>query len=162
DEQLVRLGVASAKRPPAEFDRLEAALDRAVQLFTQRPRFIEENGAVWLDLAPIASSKQPRDRLVADSAHQVPQSDVDAADGVLDCAAPALPEGALAELFRDVGRLVGALAQEKRLQQLDRAGDERLAREDAADASQSFVRRHFDNGVDIVLRLQLVGPAPFD
>ena len=55
--------------------------------------------AVRLDAVAIAAAEQPGDGLVADLAEQVPQGDVDAADGVFDGAAAALPEGGLPQLF---------------------------------------------------------------
>ncbi len=141
---------------------LEAARDGSVQLVAQVGRLVEEDGAVRLDALAIAAAEQAGDGLVADLAEQVPQGDIDAADGVLDGAAAALPERRLPQPFRDAHRLVGAFADEQRHEQLDRAFDERLAGEDAADAAEPFVGEDLDDGVDVVVGLELVGPAALD
>ena len=78
------VGVAPAERPPAQLDRLEAALDHALERPPQPVRLVEEDRAVGLDRVAVVAAQQPRDGLPAGLAHQVPQGDVDAADGVLD------------------------------------------------------------------------------
>ena len=131
DEQLVGLRVAPAERPPAELDRLEAAGDGVLQLLAQRVRLVEQDRAVRLDACRGSCRRAAATTgWFADLAEQVPQGDVDAADGVLDGAAAALPEGGLPQLLGDARRLVGALADEERPQQLDAALDERLAGRD--------------------------------
>src|SRR5262249_55299487 len=92
DQLFVRLAVAPAERAPAELDGLETAGDGLAQRLAQWFRLVEENGAVGLDAVAVAAAEQAVDRLVADLSHEVPQGDVDAADGVFDGAAAALPE----------------------------------------------------------------------
>jgi hypothetical protein len=83
-------------------------------------------------------------------AEQVPQRDVDAADGVLDGPAAALPEGVLPQLLADPSRLVGPLADEQGPATSPR---NRRARGcvGAADADAALVGEHLDDGVDIVV-----------
>ena len=132
------------------------------QRLAQRGRFVEQDRAVRLDALPIAAAEQTAHRLVADLAHQIPQGDVDAADGVFDGAAAALPEGRLPQFLADAHRLVGPLADQMRPQQLNRAVDETLARHGAADADQTFVGEDFDDGVEIFFGLDAAGPAAVD
>src|SRR5262249_28958073 len=87
---------------------------------------------------------------------------VDAADGVLDGAAAALPEGGLAELLGDAGGLVGALADQVRAEQLDAGGDEGLARHAAAEADEALVGDDLDEGVEVFLALVALRPAAVD
>src|SRR5262249_19169097 len=102
------------------------------------------------------------DGLLADLAHEVPQGDVDAADGVLDGAAAALPEEGLAQLFADAHRLVGAVADEGGPGELDAGGGGRLAGGDAAETGEALVGDDFDEGVQVVVGLEFVGPAALD
>src|SRR5207247_11275279 len=69
--------------------------------------------AVGFDLRSVIAAQEARDGLVADFAEQVPEGDVDAADGVLDGAAAALPKHSLPQPLGDAHRLVGALADEE-------------------------------------------------
>ena len=100
--------------------------------------------------------------MIDNLAEQIPEGDIDAADGVLDRPATALPEGRLAQALADAHRLVGPFADEKRLEQLDGPFDERLRREDAADAGEPLVGEDFDDRVNVILGLELVGPSAFD
>src|SRR5262249_20380718 len=129
------------------------------QRLAQRTRFVEEDGAVGPDAVAVAAAEETVDRLLADLAHQVPQRDVDAADGVLDGAAPALPEHALPQLLADAGRLVGALADEVLPQHADAGRDESLARHGAADADQPLVGDDLDDGVEVFLGPVALRPA---
>src|SRR5205085_6870937 len=146
----------------AELDGAEAAGDGGLQLVAQAGRLVEEDRAVRFDAAAIIAAEQPGDWLAGDLAEQVPQGDVDAADGVLDGAAAALPERRLPQPFGHAHRLIGPLADQQRTEQLDCPFDERLAGVDAAQADESFIGEDLDNGVDIVLRLELVRPAALD
>src|SRR5207244_9944190 len=92
DEQLVRFRVAPTEGSPAELDRAKAARDRGLQLFAQARRLVEEDGAIRLDALAIATAEEPRDRLAGDLAEEVPEGNIDAAYGVLERAAAALPE----------------------------------------------------------------------
>jgi hypothetical protein len=162
DEQLVEFGVAAAKGTPTELERLEAAGDGMFQLFAQGLGFVEQERPIGFDAVAVDAAKEPGDGLVAYFSHQVPQGDVDAAEGVFDAAAPALPKGVLAELFAEAGRFVGAFAEEQWPQQLASRRDQGLAGHGAADADEALVGDDFDDGVQIVLGDKLLGPAPFD
>src|SRR5262249_44122374 len=95
-------------------------------------------------------------------AEQVPQGDVDAAYGVLDGAAAALPERGLAQLLADSGRLVAALADQVRSQQLDGGGHQRAAGHAAAAAGGAPVRVGLADRVEVLLRLVALRPAAID
>ena len=110
----------------------------------------------------VDAAEQPGDGLVGDLAEQVPQGDVDAADGVLDRPAAALPEGVLAQLLGDAGRLVGPLADQERPQQLRPPPRRGAAGEGAADADEALVGDDLDDGVEVVLGLEFLGPAALD
>ena len=84
-------------------------------------RLVEQDRAIRLDAVAVVAAQQARDRLAADLAEQVPQGDVDAADGVLDRAAAALPERHLPQLLADPLRLDRRFADQPGPQQLERA-----------------------------------------
>src|SRR5215211_3343665 len=71
----------------------------------------------------------------------------------------ALPEGVLVQLLRDALRLEGVLAQVQRLQHLEGGTHQRLAREDAAVADGSLVGVNGHQGVNDIVRFQLLAPA---
>ena len=58
--------------------------------------------------------------------------------------------------------LVAALADQVRPKQLDRRGDERLARHAAAYAGDALVGEHLDERVEVLLGLVALGPAAID
>src|SRR3954471_1055348 len=99
----------------------------------ERVRLVEQERPVGLDPGAVDAAEQPRDRLVGELAEQVPEGDVDAADGVLDGPAAALPEGVLPQLLAHPGRLVRPLADQERPEQLGRRGHQLAAGERAAD-----------------------------
>src|SRR5207245_9774881 len=125
-----------AEGQPAKLDGLEASGDSILYLFAKAVGFVEENRAIGLDAVAVAAAQQTGDRLVADFAHEIPEGDVDAADRVLDGAAPALPKSALPQPLGDARRLVGPLADQHWPEQLDRSRRQRLARVRAAAAGQ--------------------------
>ena len=133
-----------------------------LQFLPQLGRFVKEQGAIGLDPISIISSQQTRHWLVANLAHQVPERNINAADGVLDGAAAPLPEGALPQALADATGFVGALADQHGPQQLHGRLDQGLAGHRAADADQPFVGDDFDDGVDVLFRLQIVDPAALD
>src|SRR5262249_15458620 len=142
DQQLIGLAVAPAEGTPAHLDRLEAARHCRFQFLAQRGRLVKEDRTVRLDARTVVAAEQARDGLVALLAKDVPQRDVDAADGVLHRAAAALPERRLPQLLGDARRLVGPLADQDWPQKLDGAVRQRLAGEDTTDARQALVGEH--------------------
>src|SRR5206468_1723027 len=98
---------------PAELDRAEPARDGSLQLLAQRLDFIKEQRAVRLDLRAVVAAQEPRHRLARDLAEEIPERDVDAADGVLDAPAAALPERVLPQLLADACWLIGPLADQE-------------------------------------------------
>src|SRR5438445_5792926 len=123
---------------------------------------MEKKRAVGFDALPIAAAQEPGHRLIADLAHQVPEGDTDAADGMLHGPAAPLPEQTLPELLADSGRFVGPLADQEWTQQLDGGVDQSLARHGTADAAEPLIRDDLDNRVDVLLRLEVIHPAAFD
>ena len=162
DQQLVGLLVPPAERLPPQLDRPEPAADRLRQLPPQRVRLVEQQRPVRLDPVAVDAAEQPGDGLAGELAEEVPQGDVDAADGVLDGPAAALPERVLAEPLRDARRLVGPLAGEQRPQEPRRRGDQRRTRVRSADADEPLVGDHLDDGVDVVLGNEFLGPPALD
>ncbi len=162
DEQLIRLAVAASEWPPAHLNRFETTAHGLLEFFPQLGRFIKEQRAVRFDSIPVVSSEQASHRLVADLAHQVPEGDVDAADGVLNRAAATLPKRALAQALANSTGLVGALTDQHGAQQFDRRLDQGFARHGAANADQSFVGNDFDDGVDVFFGLEVINPAALD
>src|SRR5262249_61184822 len=118
DQQLVDLAIAPAERTPAELDRLEAARHRLLQSLAQQRGVLEQDRPVRLDAVAVAPTEQSRHRLSARLAEDVPQSDVEAADCMLNRSAAALPEGRLAQFLGHASRPVGALADPHPPQQL--------------------------------------------
>src|SRR5262249_36129097 len=148
--------------PPAQLDGPEAACNGLVQGVAQRAGLVEEDAAVGLDARAVVAAEQPADGLAGDLAEEVPQGDVDAADGVLDGAAAALPEGTLPRLLGPRGGLGGPLADEVGAQQLHPGGHQRLAGHGAADADEPLVGEDLDEGVEVFLGLVALGPAAVD
>ena len=104
-------------RKPCALSRARCSASGAGLLHQQR--------GVGPDAVAVAAAQQASDRLAGGLAQQVPQGDVDAADGVRDRAAAAQPEGVLVQLLADPFRLQGVLAAIERLQQRQRRSDQR-------------------------------------
>src|SRR5258707_3031073 len=105
DQQLVSLAIAPAKRTPTYLDGLETARDGLVQVLAQWSGLIKRDAAIRLNPVAVVAAQKPGDGLFANLAHQVPECNIDAADGMLDRTAAPLPEGALPQLLADSGRL---------------------------------------------------------
>src|SRR5262245_5315035 len=72
DEQFIIFAVTPAKRPPAQLDRLETTCHRLLKLFAQRTGLVEEHRAIGLDPVAIVAAEEPRHRLIAHLAEEVP------------------------------------------------------------------------------------------
>jgi hypothetical protein len=107
----------------------------------------------------IVAAQQPRDRLTEGLAQQVPERDVEPADGVLDGASAPLPERTLAQFFADPFGLEDGLALQKRRQQRQRGLDKRLAGKTTANAGQALVGLDFEQGVHLLVGIGAAGPA---
>src|SRR5262249_53535900 len=125
-------------------------------------RLVEEDGAIRLDPRAVVAAEQPRDRLIGDLAEQIPQSDIDATDGVFDGTAAPLPEGGLPQFLGDTSPLVSAFADPVPGQQVHTGGDQRLARHRAADADEPLVGDDLEEGVEVLLGLVSLWPAAID
>src|SRR5439155_17502411 len=115
----------------------EAAGYLLLELFPQPRRVVEQDRGVGLDPVAVVAAQQARHGLAERLAHEIPQGDVQAADGVLDRAAAAVPEGVLPQLLADALRLEDCFAQEHRLEMGQRRLDKRQAGEAAADAGRA-------------------------
>jgi hypothetical protein len=68
----------------------------------------------------------------------------------------------LSQLFTHSRRLIGALADEEGFEKLDSRLDQGQAGHGAANANPTIVGDDFDDGVDVVLRLEFFSPATFN
>src|SRR5262249_30177504 len=89
----------------------------------------------------------------------VPEGDVDTADGVGDRPATPHPEGVLVEFFGDALGFEGVFAAPEGFEDVEGGLDEVGVGEDAADTGDALVGEDGDEGVDAVLGFELVGPA---
>ena len=88
----------------------------------QRGRVLHQQRGIGANARTIASAKEPADGLAGCLSEQVPQGDVDPADGVGDRSAAALPERVLMKFFADSLRLQRGLAAVERFEQLQARG----------------------------------------
>src|SRR5262249_9758545 len=104
-------------------------------------------------------AEQPPDRLPERLAQDVPERDVDATDRMGHRAAASGPEGVLVQLLADALGLKRVLPAPQRLEQIDCRLDEAAIGEDAAMAGDAGIGVHGDQGMDRVLRRDLLRPA---
>ena len=161
-QQFVRLVIPSTKRTPTQLDRPKTAIQGRFQRFSQLCWLVEQHRTIRLDPVAVNSAKQTRNRLTTRLAHQVPQSNVDPTDRVLNCTATTLPE---CRFPQHVGHPLGLnrrLALQQRPQQLDRTLDQLPRRETTAHPHQAVLGRHPDQGVQVLLGFQVLRPAAVD
>ena len=109
------------------------------QVIGQRFGLVHEQRGVRLDALAIAPAEEPADRLPGGLPENVPQRDVDTADGVGEAAAAPQPEGVLVQLLADPLRLQRVLAPVERLHDGERGADQTGVGEDAADPGETLV-----------------------
>ena len=140
---LVEAGVAAAaERPPADLERPEPQGAELRHVAVHRLRLVHQQRAIGLDAVAVAPAEEPSDRLARGLAEDVPQRDVDAADGVGQGAAMAHPEGVLLQLLGDPLRLERIFTAVQRFEHRERGLDEAMVGEHAAMAADAFVGMH--------------------
>ncbi len=148
-----------AERTPAELERAEPLGHQPLELVGQRLRLAHQDRGIGTDALEISAAEEPSDRLTRRLPEQVPERDVDRADGVGQRAAATEPEGVLVEdLARSLG-LDGRGAAVQRLELGERGAHEIDIGERAAVADRALLGDDRDDRVDRVLRPQLVAPA---
>src|SRR5438093_53157 len=162
DELLVVGIAAAAEGPPAELERPEPARLGREQDLAQAPWLVEDQRPVRLDAVAVAPAHEPADGLAGVLAEDVPERDVDAADRMGHAAAAPGPVGRLVELLREALRLDRDLVAQERLEQGQRAVDQRLAGVAAAAPDQAGVGVDLEQGVGVVARAAGAGPAESD
>lgn len=95
-------------------------------------------------------------------AEDIPESDIDTADGMSYRATATLPEGGLVECFGDAFRLVGGLTFEEWPEQFEGALDKSSGGEAAAAAADALIGVNNQQGVEIFLRFVSLRPAAID
>ena len=154
--------LASPARPNGPQPILKARKSAGAVLRHHVPhgrRVVHQERAVRPHAAAVSAAEQPANRLARDLAEDVPQRDVDAADGVRERAAAAHPEGVLAQLLGDPLGLKRVLAREQGLQHAERGLDQRTRGEHAAVAGDAGRGVHGDQRVDRLLGPDFLGPA---
>ena len=156
--------IAEAVAPewsPADLESAEALRANAAQLFGQRARFAHQQRRVGPHAIAIASAEQPSDGLPGGFAENVPQGDIDAADGVRDGSAAAHPEGVGVQLLADPLRLQRILAAVERLEHAERSAHQLVVGEGGSPPGDAFIGEDGDQRVDAIFRADLVRPAAF-
>jgi hypothetical protein len=126
----------------------------------KRRRIVHQERGIGADALAVPSAEEATDRLPGRLAEDVPEGDVDPADGMGERTAAPHPEGVLVEFLADALRLKGVLVPPERFEDIERGLDQIGVGEDTADAGDAFVGKDGDEGVDAVLRFQLVHPPP--
>ena len=109
----------------------------------------------------VATAEQPADRLARDFAEDVPERDIDAADGVGDRSAASEPEGVLVEFFGEALRLVGPFTEVERREHIERCLDESDIGENGTGAGNAGIGVHDDQRVNGIIFLKFRAPAAF-
>ena len=120
---------------------------------------LHEQRAIGLHLAAVHAAEQPADGLARRLAQDIPEGDVDAADGVGQRAAAPHPEAVLMQGLRDALGLERILAAKNRLEHLERRRHETVIGEDAAVADNTGIRMHGDQAVHGIFGPDLGRPA---
>ena len=140
DDLFVLLVAHPTEGTPAELERPEPLLQELLELVGQRLRLAHEDRGVGTDALEIPAAEEPADRLTRRLAEQVPERDVDGADGVGHRAAATEPERVLVEdLARSLG-FDGGGAAVQRLELGERGAHEVDIRERAAVADRALLR----------------------
>ena len=76
--------IAATKRSPANLERTKALRLDCQQMSSQLVRLIHQQRRIRLHALPVTTSQKPPDWLASGFSEQIPQCDIDAADGVCD------------------------------------------------------------------------------
>lgn len=161
DDRFVESGILSAERAPADFEGAKALGADALKMVNERLRSLHKNGGVWLDAVAVTAAEEASDWLARGLAEDIPESDVDSADGVSESSTASEPKGVLMEFFRDAFGFESIFAQEQGFEQCEGGFDELVVGEDAAPAGQAFVGMHCNEGMNTIVGFEFVGPAAF-
>ncbi len=131
----------AAEGAPADFEGPEVLLADGEQVFGERLGGLHQERGVGADAITVTAAEEPADGLAGGFAEDVPEGDVDAADGVGEGAAASHPEGVGVEFFGDALGFEGVLAEEERFEDAERAFDEGVVGEDGTPAGDAFVGR---------------------
>src|SRR5439155_23167294 len=115
-------GVVAPEGAPAHLECSEALRLYGQQMVTQTLGLVHQDRAIRAHALPVAPAEQTPNGLAGGLPKQVPQRDVNAADGVGDRAAEAEPEHVMVQFLADALVLKRVLAETKRLVQC-RGGD---------------------------------------
>ena len=160
-DRLVHGRAHPPERAPAELERPEAVGQEPFELRGERVRLAHQDRGVRPDALGVPAAQQPADRLAGRLAEQVPQRDVDGADGMGQRPAAPEPERVLVE---DLGRPLGfdgGRAAVERLELGERRPDEVDVGERAAVADRALLGDDRDERVDRILGPELLAPAAF-
>ncbi len=149
DELFVHRGIDATERSPTQLQGFESPGSCGLKNTWECGRILEQERAVGLNPVSIVATEEAADGLSTHFSENVPQGDVDPADGVCDSATPALPERHLMELFGDAFGFVRTFTDEVGSEQVDCAVDESLRCEAAADALNASVGFDHDERVEI-------------
>ena len=160
DDGFIGLPVAAAERAPPDLEGPESPAEPVFQRGSQYFGFIHQQGTVRFDVIAVAASQEPADGLAGDLAENVPESDVDARDGMGDGPPAALPECLLVASFGSRRRIQSGGADQERPHHFDGAPDQPFRSEYAAHSGHAFVGNDLDQGVQVVLEIgKLVIPS---
>ena len=160
DDGLVQLPViAAAKGSPAYLEGAKTLGAITRKCIAHHIWFLHQEGAVGLYALAVSAAQQASHRLSQCLAQDIPQGDIDAADGVGEGAATAHPEGVLVQFLAYPLRFESILAGIKRLQNFKGCFYQSAIGENAAIAGNSGVSVDCDKCVDGVFGLDLGRPA---
>ena len=151
DDGLVQGVAEAAKRPPADLESAKSLALEFRQPLGQGTGLFHQQRGIRPDPVPVTAPQEPSDRLTRGLAQQVPQGDVNAADGMGHGAAPAQPEGVLVQLLAHALGFQGVLSAIQGLQQSQGGAHQLIAGEHAAQPDGALVGDHGDQGVDAVV-----------
>lgn len=109
----------------------------------------------------VAAAEESSDRLSGDFAEDVPEGDIDAADGVCDGASASEPEHVLVQFFADAFWFEGVLVFVEGFEDGEGCCDEGIVGENAAEAGDAFVGVDGDEGVNAIFGAKFIGPTAF-
>ena len=153
--------VATSKGPPTDFEGAKALSFHGEQVVFEAFWFVHQQRGVRLNAFFVATAEKAADGLAGGFPEDVPEGDVDPADGVGDGAAASEPEHVLMELFADAFWFERVFATVKRFEDCEGRGNERVVGEHAAEAGDTFVGVDGDESVNAIFGAEFVGPSAF-
>lgn len=99
DDRFVASVILTAERAPADFESAKALGTDALKVVSERLGSLHENGGVGLDAVAVTAAEEASDWLSRSLAEDIPESDVDSANGVSESSTATEPKGVLMEFF---------------------------------------------------------------